>query len=205
MMPRIDFHFYKEASYTLIIAAILFFSGNYLIPFYSESAVKVVEHTQSLMLLFMTIYTYFYLKRYPYKSDKYQFWLWTMFWWFLLFGRGISWGRDFFPEVPKIYFRIISIVFFTPVVLGFLFPAIRREIVRRYKYEKIPFWYILFAFIFLGLSDQIEHHRIGYDLLLSDPARQDLIEELLEIPCLLSIAFVVFYLQRNEKEEKAKD
>ncbi|KES14109.1 hypothetical protein GASC598I20_000200, partial [Gilliamella apicola SCGC AB-598-I20] len=26
----------------------------------------------------------------------------------MLFGRGISWGRDFFPDVPRFYYKIIA-------------------------------------------------------------------------------------------------
>ncbi|KES14140.1 3-oxoacyl-(acyl-carrier-protein) synthase, partial [Gilliamella apicola SCGC AB-598-I20] len=38
-----------------------------------------------------------------------------------------------------------------------------------------------------GIADTAEHRRLGYQWLVLDPGRKDLIEELMEIPCLFSL------------------
>ena len=122
----------------------------------------------------------------------------------MLFGRGISWGRDFFPEVPRFYYKIIAGILIGIPFLTIFLPTIRQEIVRRYKFEKIPVWHIFFAFLFLGIADIAEHHRIGHQFLVLSNERKDLIEELMEIPCLLSLALITFYMQKNEQERLNK-
>ncbi|WP_141670906.1 hypothetical protein [Gilliamella sp. wkB178] len=160
----------------------------------------LIEHSQSLFLLFMCAYTYHYAKRVNNDPDLYKFWIWTIFWWFMLFGRGISWGRDFFPEVPRFYYKIIASILMAIPILSIFLPTIRREIARRFKFEEIPVWHIVFAFLFLGIADIAEHHRLGHQFLVITRDRKDLIEELMEIPCLLSLALITFYMQKNEQK-----
>lgn len=199
-MPKFDFHFYKSSIFIVALSAILYILGNFLIPLYNGLSVTIVEHIQSLFLLFMCGYTYHYAKSVKNHKSLYEFWIWTIFWWFMLFGRGISWGRDFFPEVPRFYYKIIAgIVMGIPFLTLFL-PTIRQEIARRYHYEQVPVWHILFAFLFLGIADIAEHHRIGHQLLVLSHERKDLIEELMEIPCLLCLALTTFYMQKNEQK-----
>lgn len=201
-MPNLDFHLYKSSLYSIIFALLALYLGNHYLSSHLDFDVNIIEHTQSIMLMFMAISTYFYAKKQHHNRNKYIFWMWTILWWLMLFGRGISWGRDFFPEVPKIYFRIISILLIAPAIIGTFLPTIRKEIVRRFKTEKIPVWNVILTFVFFGLSDIVEHHRSGVSLLLTSPQYQDLIEELMEIPCILSLMFVVFYLQRNETNKR---
>ncbi|MCP0723168.1 hypothetical protein KU617_23195, partial [Salmonella enterica subsp. enterica serovar Montevideo] len=40
-----------------------------------------------------------------------QFWLWAVVWWLVLLGRSTSWGRDYFPDEPRILFRMIIRLF----------------------------------------------------------------------------------------------
>ncbi|OCG20271.1 MULTISPECIES: hypothetical protein [unclassified Gilliamella] len=199
-MCKLDFHFYKSSLSIIILGIILYIIGNFFIPLYNGLTVTLIEHVQSLFLLFMCCYTYYYAKRVAKHSELYKFWIWTIFWWFMLFGRGISWGRDFFPEVPRFYYKIIAGIIMALPIFSIFLPTIRREIVRRYKFEKIPVWHIFLAFLFLGIADIAEHRRIGHELLVITRDRKDLIEELMEIPCLLCLALTTFYMQKNEQE-----
>ncbi|MCX8650339.1 hypothetical protein J3U21_08105 [Gilliamella sp. B2776] len=122
----------------------------------------------------------------------------------MLFGRGISWGRDFFPDIPRIYYKIIASIIIAIPLLSIFLPSIRQEIIRRYKFEIIPVWHLFFAFLFLGIADIAEHRRLGYEFLVLEPDRKDLIEELMEIPCLLSLALTTFYMQKNEQKRSNK-
>ncbi|WP_141674159.1 hypothetical protein [Gilliamella sp. wkB112] len=199
-MCKLDFHFYKSSIFIVILSGFLYIIGNFFLPLYDGLTVTLIEHSQSLFLLFMCAYTYRYTKRVSNTPDLYKFWIWTIFWWFMLFGRGISWGRDFFPEVPRFYYKIIASILMAIPILGIFLPTIRREIVRRFKFEQIPVWHIIFAFLFLGIADIAEHHRIGHQFLVMTKERKDLIEELMEIPCLLSLALITFYMQKNEQK-----
>ncbi|KES14152.1 hypothetical protein GASC598I20_000410, partial [Gilliamella apicola SCGC AB-598-I20] len=60
----------------------------------------------------------------------------------MLFGRGISWGRDFFPDVPRFYYKIIASIIMAIPILTIFLPPIRREIARRYRDETIPVWHL---------------------------------------------------------------
>ena len=203
-MPKFDTHFYKSSMFIVILSIFLYITGNFWLPLYNKLTVSLVEHLQSLFLLFMCCYTYHYAKSVKNHTNLFKFWIWTIFWWFMLFGRGISWGRDFFPDVPRIYYKIIASIIIAIPLLTIFLPTIRQEIVRRYKYETIPVWHLFFAFLFLGIADVAEHRRLGYEFLVLEPTRKDLIEELLEIPCLLSLALTTFYMQKNEQKRLNK-
>jgi hypothetical protein len=198
---NLDFRFGKACIFTLVFALFLLWSGNYLFPLNIGSwrLDKIIEQLQSFMLLAIAIYTFFYAKRYSKHSDIRKFWLWTLLWWLVIFGRGISWGREFYPQVPHIIYRIISIIVISAPIITMFCPAIRRQIHYRFWFQKIPMWNVILAFLFLGISDIIEHHRVGVNFLLCSSERQDLLEELMEIPCFLSLIFVVLFLQRNER------
>lgn len=203
-MCKLDFHFYKSSLFIILLGVFLYIFGNFFIPLYNGLTVTLIEHLQSLFLLFMCSYTFYYAKCVQHHATLYKFWIWTIFWWLMLFGRGISWGRDFYPDIPRFYYKIIAaIVMGIPLLTTFL-PTIRKEIARRYKFESIPFWHIFFAFLFLGIADMAEHHRMGHKFLVLTRERKDLIEELMEIPCLLCIALTTFYMQTNEQKRLSK-
>jgi hypothetical protein len=201
-MCKLDFHFYKSSLLILTLGIILYITGNFFIPLYNGLTVTLIEHVQSLFLLFMCGYTYYYAQRVAEHSQLYKFWIWTIFWWFMLFGRGISWGRDFFPDVPRFYYKIIASTLIAIPILSMFLPTIRQEIARRYKFEQIPVWHIFLAFLFLGIADIAEHHRMGHEFLVIAKERKDLIEELMECPCLLCLALTTFYMQKNEQKKK---
>lgn len=206
---QFDFSVNKGHFFIISLGIILFFTGNVFIPSLSPNSMSIwimsLEHFQSLFLFFMILYTVNYTRKVKTYSNLYKFWLWTAFWWLMIFGRGISWGRDFFPDVPRFYYKIIATILIAiPILSMFLISSIRKEIVRRFKNEKIPVWFIVLAFAFLGLADIAEHNRIGHDYLVYSSDYDDLIEELMEIPCFISLSFIVFYLQKNEQKRLSK-
>lgn len=199
-MCKLDFHFYKSSLFIILLGIIIYITGNFYIPLYNGLTVTLIEHFQSLFLLFMCCYTYHYARKVKRDPELYKFWIWTILWWFMLFGRGISWGRDFFPEVPRYYYKIIAAIIITIPILSIFLPTICLEIRRRYQFEEIPVWHILLAFVFLGIADIAEHRRIANELLVLTPERKDLIEELMETPCLFSLALITLYMQKNEQK-----
>ncbi|MDF7670507.1 hypothetical protein PT276_04740 [Orbaceae bacterium ESL0721] len=200
MFKQYDFHFYKSLYLLIFLGLFFYIIGNFCLPLYGGLTVTLIEHFQSLFLIFMGVYTYFYARRVRHHKDLYIFWIWTISWWLVMFGRGISWGRDFFPDVPRFYYKIIATILIAIPFIGMFTSPIRREIARRYKTEKIPVWFVFFAFLYLGVADIAEHHRIGSTLLVLSHDRKDLIEELMETPCLFSLGLVSLYLQHNEQK-----
>lgn len=197
--PHFDFRFYKSSAAIIGVLFICYFLGNYILPICGGLTVTLIEHLQSLTVIVMIGYVYFANKRNITDIERYRFWLWTLLWWLLILGRGISWGRDFFPEVPRIIYKCIGGLLIALPLLSMFLPTIRREIVCRYKYEKIPVWSIFLMFISFALVDVVEHHRIGYNLFVISRERQDLVEELFEMPFYFSLILSVCYLMRNEK------
>lgn len=105
----------------------------------------------------------------------------------VLFGRSTSWGRDYFPEVPKIYFRAISIVLIASVIFPLFSATLRHEIHRKLKTTSIPFWALLLAFAGLSISDAIEHLRMIHTWFVSDLKYQTFMEELYEYTLILGL------------------
>ncbi len=161
--------------------------------------VHFLEAVQAIVLLACVPFTWFYVKPKTLNEQKKWFWLWAMAWWLMFFGRSISWGRDFFPEVPHIYYRIISIFVIAPVVFMLFSPHLRAEIKYKWQQVKLPFWYLLIAVLSLFLADSIEHHRFIDTLLLSNHANQDIVEELYENPFILALFFSAFYFMRQDR------
>ncbi|MFC3396753.1 hypothetical protein [Brenneria rubrifaciens] len=164
-----------------------------------QEVINVVELLQSLLLLFGALFTWFYIKPLRCKRDKRIFWLWSISWWVLLFARGISWGRDYFPDFPRSYFRVISVVLIGITLLMFLLPSLRREIVRRVRTEVMPVWDGGLMVVYFLISDTIEHHRLLSFLFVYDTQYKDLMEELYELPFIFSLFFVAFYLQKRDR------
>lgn len=180
----------------------------FLIPFLANSHVSLmdgfvvlsIENIQALMLLSFAVYSYYYMRPLDCPEGKKQFWLWAVFWWILLFGRSISWGRDFFPDVPHIYFRILSIFFIAPVVLMLFSKKLREEIALKFKTISFPIFSFLLAVIGLIISDAVEHSRMIAPLFLHDLAYKDLIEEMYEFPVIWGLFEVSYLLMKQDKK-----
>ncbi|MCV9878319.1 hypothetical protein [Brenneria izbisi] len=181
-----------------ILALCLPYAGPHFFAF-NQNTVDNIELFQSFFLLFGAIFTWFYVKPLRCERERGIFWLWSINWWILLFGRGINWGRNYFPEMPRAYFRAISVVLIGIVLLMLLLPSVRREIVRRFCTEMLPVWDIGLMVAYFLISDTIEHHRLLSFLFVYDVRYKDLMEELYELPFMFSLFFTAFYLQKREK------
>ena len=162
-------------------------------------SVRVFENIQAALLLLFAIITYVYMKPLSLNTDKKVFWLWAVCWWVLLFGRSTSWGRDYFPEVPKIYFRSISVVLIASVVFPLFNATLRKEIANKFKTMCIPLWGVIMALMGLIISDSIEHHRWISHYFVNDVARRDLVEELYEFPFIIGLFYISFIIMKQDK------
>lgn len=166
-------------------------------PLFVGSAVRSIENLQALLLLGIAIFTLCYMRPWDMPNGQKQFWFWAVCWWLLLFGRSVSWGRDYFPEVPKIYFRGISILLIGSVVFMLFSPHLRQEIKRQWRNLTVPVWALLLAFSGLLISDSIEHLRLMHSLFLTDLHYQSLIEELYEFPLILGLFLTTYPLMQQ--------
>ncbi len=191
--------------FVILILCIIFpFFDGIQFTFLGDSEVRLIENIQAFMLLFFAIFSYFYMRPFELKQGQRQFWLWAILWWLMLFGRSTSWGRDYFPEVPKIYFRCISIVMIGSVVLTLFQSNLRQEIAHKFKTAAIPIWGLVAAFLGLIISDAIEHHRYISTFILTEASNKSLMEELYEFPLILGLFMVAYGLMKEDKANKTK-
>lgn len=183
----------------LILCVIFPFFDGIQFTFLGDTEVRLIENMQAFLLLFFAIISYFYMRPFELKQGQKQFWLWAICWWLVLFGRSISWGRDYFPEVPKIYFRTISVVLIGSVVFTLFQSNLRQEIVHKFKTAAIPIWGLVVAFIGLIISDAIEHNRYIGTLFLTETSNKNLMEELYEFPLILGLFVVAYGLMKADK------
>ena len=119
-------------SWSVLILAVLClifpFLADLQFPLLEGAVVRGVENIQALLLLIFAVFSYFYMYPMHLPEDKKYFWIWAVLWLLLLFGRSTSCGRDYFPEVPKVYFRGISVVLIGSVVFMLLVKPLRHEI-----------------------------------------------------------------------------
>ncbi|MCL2894202.1 hypothetical protein [Brenneria tiliae] len=181
-----------------LFALFLPYIGQHVLPA-SQEFLDSIELFQSFWLLFGAIFTWFYIKPLRCERDKRIFWLWSISLWLVLFGRGISWGRNYLPDAPRIYFRAISVVLIGVPLLMLLLPSIRREIIRRLQTETLPVWDIGLMVSCYLISDVIEHQRLLAFLFVYDERYKNMMEELYELPFMLSLFFITFFLQKKER------
>ncbi|ENW90375.1 MULTISPECIES: hypothetical protein [Acinetobacter] len=169
------------------------------LPLLDGQLVRGVENVQAFLLLFCAIFSYFYIRPFDLADGQKQFWLWAICWWLLLFGRSISWGRDYFPEVPKVYFRAISIVLIAPVVFMLFSRHLRAEIVRKFKSVSLPLWVLILSVVGLIAADSIEHGRAISFIFLHDVAYKDFMEEMYEFPLILGLFMMTLHIMKQDK------
>lgn len=201
---KIDKTLYPHTVAIAIFASSLLYTGNVLFAAQNK-AMLAIDTFQSLWLLFGALFTWCYIKPWQCNDAHKLFWLWSISWWILLFGRGISWGRDYFPDIPKPYFRAISIILIGVTACMALLPAVRAEIARRLRHDALPVWDMLLLVFYFIVVDTIEHHRLLAFLFVYDVQRTDLLEELFELPFMFSLFAVAFLLQRNDKHGQGKE
>ncbi|MPW41392.1 hypothetical protein A6M14_00745 [Acinetobacter sp. Ac_877] len=190
-------------TWPVIVFAVLIFIFPFLadlhIPLFNGMLVTSIEAVQALLLLFFAIFTYVYMKPLQLKNGQKQFWLWAIFWWVLLFGRSTSWGRDYFPDVPRSYFRVISIFVIAPVVFMLFSPYLRHEIVNKLRTAKLSAWAIVIAVLGLIIADSIEHGRLIAPLFLHNLQYQDFMEELYEFPLIIGLFLIALPIMKQDK------
>ena len=124
----------------LVILAITF-TANWNLPLLNGTVGRWIENGQALWLLFGAVFTLGYIRPLSRPEGEKQFWLWAAAWWLVLLGRSTSWGRDYFPEQPKLLFRAISVVMISMIILPVLLSKrLRLDIVRRVRNEPLPLW-----------------------------------------------------------------
>nr|WP_291359689.1 MULTISPECIES: hypothetical protein [Acinetobacter] len=183
----------------MMICCLIFpFLPSLHLPLLGSMTVTAVESIQALMLFGFAVFSFFYIRPFELSKGQKQFWLWSVAWWIMLFGRSTSWGRDYFPEVPKIYFRGISVLVIAPVVFMLFLAPLRQEIAYKFKHVSLPIWALILAFIGLLMSDGIEHNRFFIHFIFTDFIYKDLMEELYEFPLIIGLFLVAYPLMKQD-------
>lgn len=181
---------------SLVIYFLITLSGSFLL--YSTflntpNIVTIIEHFQLLILsLGFLISLYFTLS----KCHQKHFWLWTSIWWLILFGRSINWGRLYFPDYPRSFFHIIAAIIILGVIVPFLIPKARYEIITFIKKVGLPFKQLILLIMIYALIDQIDNSRSLFGwfrsyITIIDPL---LLEESIEVFFITGLfSFMSFY------------
>lgn len=195
---KFDFQLPISILVMMICCLIFPFLPSLHLPLLGGMMVTAVESIQALMLFGFAVFSFFYIRPFELSKGQKQFWLWSVAWWIMLFGRSTSWGRDYFPEVPKIYFRGISVLVIAPVVFMLFLAPLRQEIAYKFKHVSLPIWARILAFIGLLMSDGIEHNRFFIHFIFTDFIYKDLMEELYEFPLIIGLFLVAYPLMKQD-------
>ncbi|WPC34067.1 hypothetical protein O4M77_10010 [Acinetobacter sp. YWS30-1] len=195
---KFDFQLPVSILVMMICCLIFPFLPSLHLPLLGGMTVTAVESIQALMLFSFAVFSFFYIRPFELSKGQKQFWLWSVAWWIMLFGRSTSWGRDYFPEVPKIYFRGISVLVIAPVVFMLFLAPLRQEIAYKFKHVSLPIWALILAFIGLLMSDGIEHNRFFIHFIFTDFIYKDLMEELYEFPLIIGLFLVAYPLMKQD-------
>ncbi|MBP6861801.1 MAG: hypothetical protein KBC57_05535 [Neisseriaceae bacterium] len=178
---------------TLIAVAAGFLCAllGHFLPFNDGLAVYTIEQIQALWLLFCSLYfSQQFLKARPNKQNHYAVAWFAAMWWLLL-GRSMAWGRDYFPELPHHYFRPIAIVLIAAPLVLLCLPQTRQQLKRLIQRFHWPMWVCLAIFCFFVVSQVVESERMFQRLPpFINPDRRDLIEELFEMPFMMLLFWV---------------
>lgn len=201
---KFDFRFNSVALVLCALLLVILYSALSHVSLLATLNVHLIENLQAILLLICVPFTWFYMRPKTLTEQKKWFWLWAMAWWLMFFGRSISWGRDYFPEVPHLYFRLISIVVIAPVVFMLFSPKLRAEIKYKFQSVKFPFWYLIIAVVSLLFADSVEHHRLIDTWIFNSAISPDIVEELYELPFLLALFFSAFYFMQKDRKSLVK-
>lgn len=185
---KFDTRLTSSALVLALVALVIPFTANWHVPLLNGVVVLWIENGQALWLLFGALFTAWYIRPLSRPDGAKQFWLWAVVWWLVLLGRSTSWGRDYFPDHPKMIFRGISVVLIAALVLPVLISkTLRQEIARRLREESLPLWLLTVTACAFLISDTVEHHRLLAPLFLHSKQYTDLIEELYELPFMIGL------------------
>lgn len=198
---KLKTHFSAGAFFLILLAVLFPFAADMHIPLVHGKVVEWIENGQAVWLLFGAIFTAFYIRPLSLENGSRQFWLWAVVWWLVLFGRSTSWGRDYFPEEPRILFRTISVLSIAALVLPVIFSSVlRNAIVFRLRTLRLPLWMSIIVVATFLIADAVEHHRLLSPIFLHDLRYGELMEELYENIFMIGLFIVCLDIMRNEKE-----
>lgn len=184
-----------------LIAVLIPFTANWHFPLLNGVVVRWIENGQALWLLFGAVFTFCYIRPLSRPEGEKLFWLWATMWWIVLLGRSTSWGRDYFPEYPKLLFRSISVVLIAMIILPVLLSRrLRQDIARRMRNEPLPLWLLVLTTCAFLISDTVEHHRLLAPLFLHNANYGDLIEELYELPFMAGLFLINLGFMARDKQ-----
>lgn len=186
-----------------LLAVAIPFTANWHLPLLNGVVVRYIENGQALWLLFGAVFTAAYIRPMSLPEGEKQFWLWATVWWLVLLGRSTSWGRDYFPEYPRLLFRALSVVLIAMIILPVIISkTLRQDIARRFRNEPLPLWLLAITVVTFLISDTVEHHRLLAPVFLHNASYGDLIEELYELPFLAGLFLINFgFMQRDKQDE----
>ncbi|MCS2158354.1 hypothetical protein MUU48_15795 [Scandinavium sp. H11S7] len=183
------------------ISCLIPFSADIGLPLLHGHTVTMIENSQAILLLLGAVLTFSYMKPFQLTEGSRKFWLWSVLWWVVLLGRSTSWGRDYFPELPKAVFRSISVILIASLVLPYLLSSqLRKAIAVRFKTWSIPLWTCMLVVTTFLLADTVEHHRLLSPIFLHDLNYQDLIEELFETPFILGLLLISLDFMKQDMQ-----
>lgn len=205
MLMKLDTRITPATVLLILTAIVIPFTADWHLPLLDGVVVTWIENGQALWLLFGALFTAWYIKPLSRPEGAKQFWLWAVVWWLVLLGRSTSWGRAYFPDEPRIIFRMISVVLIAALALPVMFSkTLRQEIVRRLREEPFPLWLFAVTAATFLISDAVEHHRLMAPVFLRDLQYADLIEELYELPFMLGLFLITLgFMQREILGENA--
>lgn len=184
-----------------LVTAVIPFTANLNLPLLNGVVVRWIENGQALWLFFGAVFTFCYIRPFSRPDGEKQFWLWAALWWLVLLGRSTSWGRDYFPDQPRLLFRAISVVLIAMIILPVVISAnLRREIVNRLRNEPLPLWLLAITSCAFLISDTVEHHRLLAPVFLHNAQYGDLIEELYELPFMVGLFLMSFNFMARDKQ-----
>ena len=184
-----------------LVTVLIPFTANLNLPLLNGGVVRWIENGQALWLLFGAVFTFCYIRPFSRPDGEKQFWLWAALWWLVLLGRSTSWGRDYFPDHPRLLFRAISVVLIAMIILPVVISVnLRREIVNRLRNELLPLWLFAITSCAFLISDTVEHHRLLAPVFLHNAQYGDLIEELYELPFMVGLFLMSFNFMARDKQ-----
>ncbi|EFC6552853.1 hypothetical protein RIL63_004999 [Escherichia coli] len=191
---------FSVSAFFLFIFSLLFpFIVDLHIPLKNGGVVAWVENIQAIWLLFGAIFTA--LSTRTMRHEEKMFWLWAVVWWLVLLGRSISWGRNYFPDEPRVIFRVISVSLISILILPVIFSRVlRKAIAIKFRTVQLPLWMSLLVVATFLIADSVEHHRFISHLFLRNMKYTDLIEELYETIFMLGLFEVSLEVMNDEKK-----
>lgn len=190
---QLNWHLIPITFIALLAAIICALLGHFL-PLSHGLTVTILEQIQALWLLFCGVYfsqAFFQAK----KQQNYHYAIaWFAGMWWLLLGRSMAWGRDYFPNLDHDTFRPIAIILVLVPLALLCLPKTRQQLKTLIKHFSWPIWICVAILGFFAVSQIVESDRMFQRLpSFINPERRDLIEELFEMP------FMVFLFWANRQ------